>query len=81
MSGSMVQCACMPLNGRTFGWCHTSVRRTHMLADSVEDRILRLQDKKRTMISAAFGEDDSGEAVGLAARLTVEDIQFLFAGL
>ncbi|CAN1812448.1 Helicase-like transcription factor CHR28 [Linum perenne] len=45
------------------------------IKDTVEDRILSLQDEKRKMVSSAFGEDQSG---GTAARLTVEDLRFLF---
>ncbi|CAN6175220.1 unnamed protein product [Urochloa humidicola] len=43
--------------------------------DTVEDRILALQEEKRAMVSSAFGEDKSG---GHATRLTVEDLRFLF---
>ncbi|KAK8935483.1 hypothetical protein KSP39_PZI013312 [Platanthera zijinensis] len=44
--------------------------------DTVEDRILALQEEKRKMVSAAFGEDHSGGSH--AARLTVEDLKYLF---
>ncbi|CAL5029860.1 unnamed protein product [Urochloa decumbens] len=43
--------------------------------DTVEDRILALQEKKRTIVQSAFGEDGSG---GNATRLTVEDLRYLF---
>ncbi|RLM66307.1 putative ATP-dependent helicase C17A2.12-like [Panicum miliaceum] len=43
--------------------------------DTVEDRILALQEKKRTMVQSAFGEDGSS---GNATRLTVEDLRYLF---
>ncbi|KAG0481486.1 hypothetical protein HPP92_012344 [Vanilla planifolia] len=43
--------------------------------DTVEDRILALQEKKREMVSSAFGEDDSGRR---QTRLTVEDMKYLF---
>ncbi|XP_062195182.1 helicase-like transcription factor CHR28 [Phragmites australis] len=43
--------------------------------DTVEDRILALQEEKRTMVNSAFGEDKSG---GHATRLTVEDLRYLF---
>ncbi|KAF8719418.1 hypothetical protein HU200_024131 [Digitaria exilis] len=43
--------------------------------DTVEDRILALQEEKRAMVSSAFGEDKSG---GHATRLTVEDLRYLF---
>ncbi|XP_052204701.1 helicase-like transcription factor CHR28 isoform X2 [Diospyros lotus] len=43
--------------------------------DTVEDRILALQEEKRKMVASAFGEDQSG---GSAARLTVEDLRYLF---
>ncbi|CAM0911077.1 unnamed protein product [Alopecurus aequalis] len=43
--------------------------------DTVEDRILALQEEKRAMVNSAFGEDKSG---GHASRLTVEDLRYLF---
>ncbi|XP_059278868.1 helicase-like transcription factor CHR28 isoform X1 [Lycium ferocissimum] len=43
--------------------------------DTVEDRILALQEDKRNMVASAFGEDKSG---GTASRLTVEDLRYLF---
>ncbi|KAK8449718.1 hypothetical protein SEVIR_7G260400v4 [Setaria viridis] len=43
--------------------------------DTVEDRILALQEKKRTMVQSAFGEDGSS---GNATRLTDEDLRYLF---
>ncbi|KAF8700630.1 hypothetical protein HU200_033975 [Digitaria exilis] len=45
------------------------------IKDTVEDRILALQEEKRAMVSSAFGEDKSG---GHATRLTVEDLRYLF---
>ncbi|CAH9081361.1 unnamed protein product [Cuscuta epithymum] len=43
--------------------------------DTVEDRILALQEKKREMVASAFGEDENG---GRQTRLTTEDLQYLF---
>ncbi|KAJ7968497.1 Helicase-like transcription factor CHR28 [Quillaja saponaria] len=43
--------------------------------DTVEDRILALQQKKRKMVASAFGEDGTG---GRQTRLTVEDLKYLF---
>ncbi|KAI3409269.1 uncharacterized protein J3R85_019505 [Psidium guajava] len=43
--------------------------------DTVEDRILDLQQKKRLMVASAFGED---EKAGRQTRLTVEDMNYLF---
>ncbi|KAF4394077.1 hypothetical protein G4B88_026046 [Cannabis sativa] len=43
--------------------------------DTVEDRILDLQQKKREMVASAFGEDENG---GRQSRLTVEDLKYLF---
>ncbi|KAJ0967820.1 hypothetical protein J5N97_024737 [Dioscorea zingiberensis] len=43
--------------------------------DTVEDRILALQEEKRKMVSSAFGEDHTG---GHATRLTVDDLRYLF---
>ncbi|KAL6844539.1 hypothetical protein ACP4OV_026212 [Aristida adscensionis] len=45
------------------------------IMDTVEDRILALQDKKREIVESAFGENKSG---GSATRLTVEDLRYLF---
>ncbi|XP_042045789.1 helicase-like transcription factor CHR28 [Salvia splendens] len=45
--------------------------------DTVEDRILSLQDDKRKMVASAFGEDQSGCH---GARLSMEDLRFLFEG-
>ncbi|KAG5619791.1 hypothetical protein H5410_005009, partial [Solanum commersonii] len=39
--------------------------------DTVEDRIIALQEDKRNMVASAFGEDQSG---GTASRLTEEYI-------
>lgn len=43
--------------------------------DTVEDRILALQQKKREMVASAFGEDETGSR---QTRLTVEDLEYLF---
>ncbi|XP_010268771.1 PREDICTED: helicase-like transcription factor CHR28 isoform X2 [Nelumbo nucifera] len=43
--------------------------------DTVEDRILALQQKKREMVASAFGEDVTGSR---QSRLTVEDLNYLF---
>ncbi|XP_059440688.1 helicase-like transcription factor CHR28 isoform X6 [Corylus avellana] len=43
--------------------------------DTVEDRILALQQKKREMVASAFGEDGTG---GGQTRLTEEDLKYLF---
>ncbi|KAE8720301.1 glucose-induced degradation protein 8-like protein isoform X1 [Hibiscus syriacus] len=43
--------------------------------DTVEDRILALQLKKREMVASAFGEDETGVR---QTRLTVEDLEYLF---
>ncbi|CAH8390854.1 unnamed protein product [Eruca vesicaria subsp. sativa] len=45
------------------------------ITNTIEDRILTLQEQKRTMVASAFGEDHSG---GSATRLTVDDLKFLF---
>ena len=42
---------------------------------TVEDRISQLQDKKRKMVQAAFGES---KFLSRAARLTYEDLKYLF---
>ncbi|WJX22233.1 hypothetical protein P8452_11557 [Trifolium repens] len=43
--------------------------------DTVEDRILALQQKKRQMVASAFGEDGNGDR---QSRLTVDDLKYLF---
>ncbi|KAI3795817.1 hypothetical protein L1987_38477 [Smallanthus sonchifolius] len=43
--------------------------------DTVEDRILALQQKKREMVASAFGEDETGSS---QTRLTVDDLKYLF---
>ncbi|GAB2301162.1 hypothetical protein Dimus_035195 [Dionaea muscipula] len=43
--------------------------------DTVEDRILALQQRKREMVASVFGEDGTG---GSGSRLTVEDLRYLF---
>lgn len=43
--------------------------------DTVEDRILALQQKKRVMVASAFGEDETGSR---QTRLTVDDLKYLF---
>ncbi|XP_057498914.1 helicase-like transcription factor CHR28 isoform X2 [Actinidia eriantha] len=43
--------------------------------DTVEDRILALQQRKRVMVASAFGEDDKGSR---QTRLTEEDLKYLF---
>ncbi|XP_047078604.1 helicase-like transcription factor CHR28 [Lolium rigidum] len=45
------------------------------IKESVEDRILALQEEKRAMVNSAFGDDKSG---GHASRLTVDDLRYLF---
>ncbi|GAB2275316.1 hypothetical protein Dimus_010079 [Dionaea muscipula] len=43
--------------------------------DTVEDRILALQEEKRKMVASAFGEDKTGSS---GARLTIGDLKYLF---
>ncbi|KAK1422654.1 hypothetical protein QVD17_17940 [Tagetes erecta] len=43
--------------------------------DTVEDRILALQKKKREMMASAFGEDENG---GSQTGLSFSDMQYLF---
>ncbi|KAL8153806.1 hypothetical protein V2J09_011566 [Rumex salicifolius] len=47
------------------------------IKDTVEDRILALQEEKRKMVASAFGEDGGGGS----ARLTAQDLRFLFMGV
>ncbi|GJN01657.1 hypothetical protein PR202_ga18938 [Eleusine coracana subsp. coracana] len=48
------------------------------IKDTVEDRILSLQENKKTMIQSAFGEDESGG--NSSTRFTAEDLRYLFKG-
>ncbi|CAN6234699.1 unnamed protein product [Urochloa humidicola] len=43
--------------------------------DTVEDRVLALQEKKRTMVQSVFGEDGSSAN---ATQLTAEDLRYPF---
>ncbi|GMH12486.1 hypothetical protein Nepgr_014327 [Nepenthes gracilis] len=45
------------------------------VSGTVEDRILSLQEEKRKMVAAAFGEEHSGSS---GSRLTVGDLKYLF---
>ncbi|KAA6420225.1 MAG: hypothetical protein FRX49_09888 [Trebouxia sp. A1-2] len=45
---------------------------------TVEERILALQDSKRKIVSAAFGDDSGG--FQQTSRLTKEELHFLFTG-
>ena len=47
-------------------------------ADTVEDRILALQERKRALVEAALGDGAGG--LQAAGRLTLADLQFLFRG-
>jgi SNF2 family DNA or RNA helicase len=49
------------------------------IKNSIEDKILDLQRKKNSMVASAFGEDGAAGG-GLGARLTLEDLTFLFQG-
>jgi SNF2 family DNA or RNA helicase len=43
--------------------------------NTIEDRILELQERKRQIVASAFGENEGGEQ---KTRLTVEDLRYLF---
>ncbi|XP_031493852.1 helicase-like transcription factor CHR28 isoform X2 [Nymphaea colorata] len=45
------------------------------IENTIEDRILALQEEKRKMVASAFAEDQTGS---FATRLTVEDLRYLF---
>nr|XP_043625841.1 helicase-like transcription factor CHR28 [Erigeron canadensis] len=47
------------------------------IKDTVEDRILALQEEKRKLVASAFGEDQTGSS---AARLNADDLKYLFMG-
>lgn len=46
--------------------------------DTIEERILKLQEKKRQLITAIV---EGGGLGAQTSRLTAEDLEFLFAGL
>ncbi|PWW80738.1 hypothetical protein C7212DRAFT_274068 [Tuber magnatum] len=48
------------------------------VANSVEERILQLQDQKRELAKAAFGDGDGGLGNAKAAKLSMKDILYLF---
>ncbi|RKO91765.1 P-loop containing nucleoside triphosphate hydrolase protein, partial [Blyttiomyces helicus] len=48
------------------------------IAETVEDRILALQEKKQEMINSALGEGPIKLKKGPSARLTVDDLRSLF---
>ena len=48
------------------------------VAGSVEERILQLQDQKRELAKAAFGDGDGGLGNAKAAKLSMKDILYLF---
>ncbi|KAL5069744.1 hypothetical protein RYX36_020631, partial [Vicia faba] len=45
------------------------------IKDTVEDRIMALQDEKRKMVASAFGKDHTGDS---GTRLTFDDLKYLF---
>ena len=45
-----------------------------IVEDSIESRIVQLQEKKRTLFDSTIGKDAAA-----LARLTEEDLRFLFA--
>ncbi|XP_021841929.1 helicase-like transcription factor CHR28 isoform X2 [Spinacia oleracea] len=47
------------------------------IKDTVEDRILALQEEKRKIVASAFGED---HVAGSGARLTIDDLKYIFLG-
>lgn len=49
------------------------------IENTVEDRILALQDRKRAVVSAALDEQGRPGGVG-GSKLTMEDLKFLFSG-
>ncbi|CDY36065.1 BnaC03g41330D [Brassica napus] len=45
------------------------------IKDTIEDKILSLQEEKRKMVASAFGEEHGGSS---ATKLTVDDLKYLF---
>ena len=48
-----------------------------VIKDTIEDKILELQERKRAMVAAAFGEDSEGQVQ--RSRLTINDLVSLFS--
>ncbi|KAI5852744.1 SNF2 family N-terminal domain-containing protein [Morchella snyderi] len=48
------------------------------VANSVEERILKLQEQKRDLAKAAFGDGDGGLGKAKATKLSMKDILYLF---
>jgi DNA repair protein RAD16 len=46
----------------------------YVIAGTVEERLLKLQEKKMAIFEATVGQDD-----GALGRLTEDDLKFLFA--
>jgi DNA repair protein RAD16 len=46
----------------------------YLISGSVDERIVRLQEKKMAVFEATVGQDD-----GALGRLTEDDLKFLFA--
>jgi SNF2 family DNA or RNA helicase len=46
--------------------------------DTIEDRILQLQEKKKEMVASAFGQDSTGQIQ--RPKMTMDDLLFLFKG-
>ena len=46
--------------------------------NTVEERILELQQRKREVVAAALNEEGRGDASQTGTRLTMEDLKYLF---
>ena len=46
-----------------------------LFADSIEDRILELQGKKKELVDSALGEEGKGV---MGARMSMQEVMFLF---
>ncbi len=52
--------------------------RKFYVADSIEERIIELQKRKKGVAKAAMCDDGSGSADGLGARPSIDDFKILF---
>jgi SNF2 family DNA or RNA helicase len=48
-----------------------------VIKDTIEDNILKLQERKRAMVASAFGEDSDGQVQ--RSKLTINDLVSLFS--
>ena len=58
--------------------CRSHVCTASVPQNTVEERILELQQRKREVVAAALNEEGRGDASQTGTRLTMEDLKYLF---